>query len=434
MLDSFSREKEIPMSAKRKDSKGRNLRNGEVQRPDGMYMFRYTDQDGKRRAIYSWKLVSTDKAPEGKRCKAALRDMEKEVLRDIEDDIRTADANALTVNDSFCAFMDLRIDLKETTRCNYKTIYDKHIRPNIGHRKLKTVKYSDIQKLYMYLIQEINLKTSTIQKVHSIRYQMFDSAVRDNIVRSNPTENVLKSMKKMFLTEQEKRHALTEEQQVRFIEYVYQSRVYKRWGTLFTVLLGTGMRIGEALGLRWCDCDFKKNIISVTHTLLYKERESGTGYEYRISEPKTKAGFRTIPMFSDVKTALERERGKKRTPREPFVVDGYTDFIFLNNNGKVCTPGTVITAIQNITTTYNREEYFLAEREGREPCYLPKFSAHNLRHTFCTRLCENESNLKIIQDVMGHRNIKTTMDVYNEATESRKQLSFQGLDGKIRLM
>ena len=100
----------------------------------------------------------------------------------------------------------------------------------------------------------------------------------------------------------------------------------------------------------------------------------------------------------------------------------------------MCTPGTVFTAIQNITTTYNREEYFLAEREGREPCYLPKFSAHNLRHTFCTRLCENESNLKIIQDVMGHRNIKTTMDIYNEATESRKQLSFQGLDGKIRLM
>ena len=422
------------MSEKRKDSKGRNLRNGEVQRSDGMYMFRYTDQDGKRRAIYSWKLVSTDKVPDGKRCKTALRDMEKEVLRDVEDNIRTADANALTINDLFRSFMELRVDLKETTRCNYRTIYEKHVRHNIGNRKLKTVKYSDIQKLYVYLIQEVKLKTSTIQKVNSILYQMFDGAVRDNIVRSNPTENVLKSMKKMFLSEQEKRHALTEEQQARFIEYVYQSRVYKRWGTLFTVLLGTGMRIGEALGLRWCDCDFQKNTISVTHTLLYKESEDGTGYEYRISEPKTKAGFRTIPMFSDVKEALERERGQKRTPHKPFVVDGYTDFIFLNNNGKVCTPGTVFTAIQNITTTYNREEYFHAEREKREPCYLPKFSAHNLRHTFCTRLCENESNLKVIQDVMGHRNIKTTMDVYNEATEVRKQMSFQSLEGKIKLV
>ena len=63
-----------------------------------------------------------------------------------------------------------------------------------------------------------------------------------------------------------------------------------------------------------------------------------------------------------------------------------------------------------------------------------KFSAHILRHTFCTRLCENERNLKIIQDVMGHRNIRTTMDVYNEATESKKLESFHSLDGKIKVL
>ena len=91
-------------------------------------------------------------------------------------------------------------------------------------------------------------------------------------------------------------------------------------------------------------------------------------------------------------------------------------------------------SIQHITSTYNREEYFKAPEENREPVYLPQFSAHILRHTFCTRLCENERNLKIIQDVMGHRNIRTTMDVYNEATESKKLESFSSLDGKIKLM
>lgn len=423
------------MSEKRKDSKGRNLRNGEVQRSDGKYMFRYTDENGKRQTVYSWRLVETDKMPEGKKSTPTLRDMEKQIFRDIDDNIRTADANTITVNDLFKTFMEIRTRLKETTRCNYIGLYDKHVRDVIGHRKLQAVKYTDIQKLYTNMIQEQNLKKSTVQKCHSIIYQMFDIAVMDRIVRVNPAANALKNLKNMFDAEQGKRHALTEEEQARFISFVYNHKIYGRWGTLFTVLLGTGMRIGEALGLRWCDCDFDKSVISVNHALLYKESENGRNYEYRISDPKTAAGKRTIPMFKDVKNALLKEKAKRRHPNlQPFVVDGYKDFIFLNNNGKVFTPGAVFGAIQNITATYNREEFFLAEQEGREPCYLPKFSAHILRHTFCTRLCENEPNIKIVQDVMGHRNIHTTMDVYNEATEVRKHVSFESLEGKIKLV
>ena len=105
------------MPSKRKDSKGRILRNGEVQRRDGMYMFRYTDPDGKRKAVYSWKLVSTDKVPEGKKCVMALRDIERQIQRDLEDGIRAGEANTITVNALFKSFMDLRTDLKETTRC-----------------------------------------------------------------------------------------------------------------------------------------------------------------------------------------------------------------------------------------------------------------------------------------------------------------------------
>ena len=193
------------------------------------------------------------------------------------------------------------------------------------------------------------------------------------------------------------------------------------------------MRIGEALGLRWSDCDFDKDLIHVTHTLLYKGQESG-GYAYRISEPKTKAGIRNIPMLSDVKEALLREKTKKRHPcHKAFTVDGYTGFIFLNGKGKVFTPCYVFDSIRSITFDHNKEELLLAEAEKREPLYFPKFSAHILRHTFCTRLCENETNIKVIQDVMGHKNIRTTMDVYNEATMTQKMLSFQGLDGKMRL-
>lgn len=72
-----------------------------------------------------------------------------------------------------------------------------------------------------------------------------------------------------------------------------------------------------------------------------------------------------------------------------------------------------------------------ANAEEGEHEMLPHFSVHNLRHTFCTRMCENESNVKVIQEIMGHRDIATTMDVYNEATKDKKVESFARLDGRM---
>ena len=82
---------------------------------------------------------------------------------------------------------------------------------------------------------------------------------------------------------------------------------------------------------------------------------------------------------------------------------------------------------------YNKEEAMRAEKEKREPCLIPKISAHILRHTFCTRMCEIETNTKIIQEVMGHKNIRTTMNVYNEATSDAKIASFKAAEGAIYL-
>lgn len=72
-----------------------------------------------------------------------------------------------------------------------------------------------------------------------------------------------------------------------------------------------------------------------------------------------------------------------------------------------------------------------AKKERREPVILPDFFCHHLRHTFATRLCEAESNLKVIQAVMGHRNSETTMDIYAEATERKKQETFENLALKL---
>lgn len=156
------------MSEKRRDSKGRVLRNGESQRSDGKYMFRYTDGTGERHTVYSWKLVSTDKLKEGQRDSQALRDMEKRILKDLDDSIKTRGAEHTTVDDLFDQFMDIRKGLRESSRCCCNDTYRKHIKPVIGHRPIGRVKPTEIQKLYQIMVSESGVNPTTAQKAHSI--------------------------------------------------------------------------------------------------------------------------------------------------------------------------------------------------------------------------------------------------------------------------
>lgn len=142
-----------------------------------------------------------------------------------------------------------------------------------------------------------------------------------------------------------------------------------------------------------------------------------------------------IPMLSEVKDALinERKYQFKQGIRCNATIDGYSDFIFLNRYGMPHNPQTINRTIKRITLNYNEIELERAEKEKREPILLPNFSCHNLRHTFCTRYCENELNLKVIQEIMGHKDIVTTMEIYAEATSEAKVKSFGNLEGKIRI-
>ena len=174
-------------------------------------------------------------------------------------------------------------------------------------------------------------------------------------------------------------------------------------------------------------------MININHNLIYRVQDNGT-CEFHVTTTKTKAGTRIVPMFEEVKKALlvEKEKQEKMDFVMP-VVDGYTNFVFLSRYKTVLGPHCINRAIDRIRRDYNEEETILATQEAREPVLLPHFSVHNLRHTFCTRFCENETNLKIIQEIMGHADITTTMDVYNEATKEKKVESFANLEGKIKI-
>mgnify|MGYP002783074355 FL=1 len=408
------------MAKTRKDLRGRSLRKGEVQRAsDKRYMYTYTDPLGRRKFIYANDLTK-------------LREKEEQLLKDQLDGLDIYVAGKATLNETFDRYISTKYNLRESTRSSYLYTYDHYVRDTFGLKRIAEIKYSDVLQFYYHLLNNQGISLGTLDSVHCLLHPTFQLAVRDEIIRKNPTDGVMKEISKESGKNRGVRHALTIEQQRCFMEYIANHPVYFHWWPMFTILLGTGCRIGEALGLRWQDVDFDNRTISVNHSLVYYPANGSNKCVLRVSLPKTDAGIRSIPMLDIVKDAFEmlyeeqKEYGFNETE-----IDGMTGFIFCNRFGSVPNPQTVNRTIKRVANSYNAEEIIKAKKERRDPVILPDFSCHHLRHTFCTRLCENETNLKVIQSIMGHKNIETTLDVYAEATEKKKQESFENLAVKL---
>lgn len=326
------------MAEKRRDSKGRVLWAGESQRPDGKYEFKYADNNGERHSVYSWKLVATDRVPDGKQVTESLREMEKKIKKDLEDNLLVYETRKMTLNSFWDDYIAMKHELKDSTRSNYIYMYDKYVRPDIGQKNITSIKYSDVKKFYMSLIYERGFKPNSMEIVNTILHPVFTSAVRDGYIRLNPSDGVMAEIKKSHTWEKPKRHALTERQQELFVDFTAQSHQYKHWLPLITTMLGTGCRIGEILGLRWEDCDFEQNIISVNHTLIYR-KFTDESCHYAITTPKTKSGERIIPMLGDVKEALKTEyRQQLEDGFNESVIDGYSGFVFKSRYNTVLSP------------------------------------------------------------------------------------------------
>ena len=397
---------------RRLDKNRLTLRKGETQRKDGTYDFRWTSADGKRHSVYASTLEE-------------LREKEEAAIRDKQDGIKT-ETRRVTVNDVFELWCDLKRGLKDNTFQNYKYMYNMFVRPSFGKLRIASVKKSDVKRFYNTLADEKILTIATIDNVHTVLHQVFDLAVDDNYIRSNPTDHMLKELKQSHNFETEKRKALTIAEQHLIVDFLKKHPQYNHWYPVFAVMLGTGMRVGEIVGLRWCDIDLEKGIISVNHTLVYYNHGDGKGCSFSINTPKTRAGERTIPMLDFVKEAflLEKKYQEETGLHCKATVDCYTDFIFVNRFGDVQHQGTLNKAIRRIIRDCNDEVLLRGEDD---PVLLPKFSCHSLRHTFTTRLCESGVNVKVIQDVLGHADISTTMDIYVDVTKDMKQKEFNVL-------
>lgn len=394
------------MAERRKDKNGRVLKENEYQRPDGSYEYRWRT-DGKRHSLYAPTL-------------AELREKEFQVLRDKSDGIRT-DARKVTINDVYDLWKHLKKGLKDNTFQNYQYMYEQFVQPSLGLHKITSLKRSDIRRFYNSLIDDKGLKISTVDNIHTVLHQVLALAVEDGYLRNNVSDNALKELKLARNLHSEKRKALTVQEQRIFLDFLKRSNQYSHWYPIFAVMLGTGLRVGEVAGLRWCDVDLSEGTISVNHTLVYY-RHNKTGCTFRINTPKTRAGERMIPMIDSVREAfyLELTYQELSGIKSVAQIDGYCDFIFVNRFGYVQHQGTLNKAIRRITRDCNEE--IIDKAKGDEKLILlPNFSCHTLRHTFTTRLCESGINIKVIQSVLGHADISTTLDIYADCTRDLKK-------------
>lgn len=397
---------------KRKDKDRIVLRKGESQRKDGNYDYRWTTRDGKRHSVYAKTLEE-------------LRAKEEEILRDKCDGIKT-EARYVTINDVFEVWKQLKRGLKDNTFQNYKYMYEQFVKPDFGNTRVSQLKKSDVKRFYNMLADERALKVSTIDSIHTVLHQVLDMAVDDAYLRNNPSDNVLKELKQAHNFDTEKRKALTVAEQELFLGFLRRNHQYNHWYPIFAVMVGTGLRVGEVTGLRWCDIDLKENLIDVNHTLVYYNHAENGCY-FNINTPKTKAGVRNVPMLEFVKQAFIEERKYQMANgiRCSVKIDGYTDFIFVNRFGAAQHQGTLNKALRRIIRDCNDE---VLERNEENPVLLPRFSCHSLRHTFTTRMCEAGVNIKVIQDALGHSDISTTLNIYADVTKELKKKEFEGLE------
>ena len=411
-----------------KDSKGRKLQKGESQREDGRYEYRYTDANGKRKSVYSWKLTPTDPTPQGKKRGPSLRELKLKIEADRRDGI--SDAN-MTVDDLWKKFITSKRKLKDSTRNGYIYNYNKYIKPEFGNIRISEVKYSDILCFYNYLIHDVGLTVRTVEIIQNIIHPMFNLAVKDHAIRDNPSQDVMKELKENNDSGNKKVHTLSKEEQEAFFDFVENSDTYSHWLDLFIVLIGTGCRIGEALGLTFADLDFKNNNISINHSISYRPQEDGT-CQHRISTPKTEKGTRNIPMLPEVKEALLRVKAyQKLNGKCKSVVDGYSGFVFMNRDKKVMMFSSVNKAIARIVKEQNKQAS--EDKSVENPVMLTHFTAHSFRHTFCTRLFEKSQDFKAIQELMGHADVQTTMNIYDEVFPDRRNQVITNLAGMIQI-
>lgn len=393
------------MSEKRRDNKGRILRTGESQRADGRYMYKYVNRAGETKVVYSWKLVATDRVPKGKRDDLSLREKEREIQRDLEDGIDTK-GKKMTLCELYAKKTAQRINVKKNTLAGRKYLMDALKQDKLGSRSIDSIKPSDAKE-WAVRMKEKGYGFKTISNYKRSLKASFYMAIEDDYVRKNPFDFQLSEV---IDDDSESRQALSEEQEEKLLSFLQYDTVYQKYYDDVLILLKTGLRISELCGLTVQDLDFENHTLNINHQLLRNQEG------YYIETPKTKCGIRKVPMSEEAGKAFQRVLKRKKTGKG-IVIDGYRNFLFLNQKGMPMTACYYTSTLRNIVKKYNKYH--------DEP--LPKITPHILRHTFCTRLAQKNMNPKNLQYIMGHSSIMITLNLYAHASQTGENMEMRSL-------
>ena len=376
-----------------KDNKGRVLKNGESQRKDGSYCYKYF-VNGKPKFLYSWKLVATDKLPKGKRKCKSLREQEKEINNYIEKGI-DLDCLNTTVADVLKKYIKLKSYNKPTTKIADQNRLNFLLSQDFSTQKITKVKISDAKAFLKHLQDNKGYAFNSINAFKAILKSSFQTAVEDDLIPKNPFDF---SLSNVICNDFKKREALTKEEETSLLDFIKESKCYSLYYDTFFILFKTGLRISEFSGLTFKDIDLENKILHIDHQLLHK---NGI---YYIDTTKSKAGVRDIPMTDEVYKAFQRLIANRNKPKIEPMIDGYFGFLYVTRNGTPSCNVNWSSVAYRICKAYNKQH----------PKHKINFTCHTARHTFCTNMANAGMQPKTLQYLMGHSNISTTFDVYTD--------------------
>ena len=386
---------------KRKDKKNRILRNGEEQRSDGRYFYKYKDAKGDTHFVYSWKLEPHDVPPAGKTSKMSLREMEKQIIRNVEDGILGYDSR-LTVLELVKLYLQQKAGVRHSTQMGYNFVVNIIKKEAFGSMPIGHVKQLDVKR-WLIKLQKDGRGYSSIQSIRGVVRPAFKMAVDDDMLNKNPFQFELASV---VVNDSVTREAISRDAQRKFLDFVKQDRHFSKYYDGIFILFNTGLRISEFVGLTIKDVDLKGKKLNVDHQL-----QRTSNMEYIIEKPKTEAGNRVIPISDEVCAAFRRIIDNRPRQKVEPMIGGKVGFLYIDKNGKPM-------------VALHWEKYFQHICEKYNSIYkvpMPKVTPHVCRHTYCSNMAHSGMNPKTLQYLMGHSDISVTLNTYTHTSFEQAQ-------------
>ena len=360
-----------------KDLKGKELGVGISQQSDKLYVARFTDKFGIRKTKRFKKLQE---------CRQWIADASYiSKHSDIEN------ASDILVDTWYEYWIGIKKQtVRRNTMRNYSERYERNIKGIIGKKLLSEVKPIHCQKIFSDMAEQ-GYKTTTIYQTRITLYNMLEFAKENDVILSNPCK---KSVKSDIGKPSEKKVALTIDEQRKFL----MAAAGQSYENQYKFMLQTGLRTGELVGLKWDDIDFGKRTVTISRTMEYRYKVG----EWRVGPPKSKSGYRTIPLTDEAIRILKDQ--KEKNSKIKVINIEWRDQVFLSRKGEPVKNSTYDTALFKIC----------------DKAEIRKFCMHILRHTFATRCIEAGMIPKTLQKILGHSNIGITMNLYVDATEEEK--------------